>query len=192
MTIEKNIKNIAAPSVIDIASMVMLHDLSFQDKAVYKNDNVNKCINSRDGIVIYLKAVSRIESDFHQIESLVAKHNKLKNLDANAREEARQALNEVTPLYLKLNDILNEFIRAFSVAHDEVAVDFIKLFYHRFEFLSERLNFYYINHNKSYAADFKTMLLRVRNTFEKFLEIIDADDNVANKKVEDMTMESKA
>ena len=83
----------------------------------------------------------------------------------------------MTNLIIPAQNICTEFIKGFSVLHenDESAKQFMEILFERFQFLEQRINMYHILVKMTYYEDACIMIDRILKTFEKMLSIIETD-----------------
>jgi len=150
--------------------MLMIHDLA--NNTQVKNTYVEVAANGIDeqgGIKIYLRATDKLEELLKEIKVLYEEFEKLKRQRKESDATAQNV--KITLSILDAQKITHEFIRGFSVVHDEVAKEFMLLFLNRFNFLDENLQLFQLNKGKRYLDDNLNMIARIKNTFEKMLEI---------------------
>ncbi len=169
--------------VVDTNSVMMMHSLASIDKNInYANIKPanQSSLTPADGIKIYIKAVEKLSSLLEESKKNMEQFNKKKNVsNFKTKEESKKHHYELTLSVNKMREIVEEFTQGFSVIHDMDAKDFMTLLYHRFNFIHEKLELFYITSKVTYADDIKIVLTRLTNTFKNMLNIL--DNNTSNK-----------
>lgn len=151
--------------------MLMIHDLASQVNVNNPNyaANLANGLGEQEGISIYIRAVSKIIESHEKIKLDVEEEKNLKRY--RKANEAAQKNADVTNEILYSQKVIGEFVKGFSVVHDEAAKDFMILFLKRFVFLDENLQLFMVTKEKRYLDDNFLMLSRIKQTFEKIMEI---------------------
>lgn len=152
-------------SSINTIDMVQLHSLAQENKAKEYNPSNSDNISQEDGLLIYIKAVKKLETLFTEAEQSLGVHIQTKSRDAHI---------SFTNHIFKCHEIINVFINGLAVIHSEDAKDFMTLLYNRFSFLQDNTNLYYITQNKGYLQEIKTILKRLNETFSKMTVILES------------------
>lgn len=152
-------------------------------KNSYNTQNIE--LSTFDGLAIYSKAISKIRENTISTQPFVDIYLKNhKALRPESMDLKKNAQLQIIELCSKNKAILAEFIKNFSVVHDEVAKDLMILLLKRFEYMSTELDMFLINYDSVYLNNVVNMSDRCLHTFSKMLSSISNNnqnpDNIAN------------
>lgn len=155
-----------------LSSFITLKELS-QNADQTSNYSDDQYISPKAGVDIYIRAVDKIANGIKDIAELTTKIAKLNNSPSSKDKADIPALKQsLTEQYLKMREIIDEFIKGFSLAHDDQVKELMSLFYRGFSNVSEHLDLGYITGKSTYYQEALNRLEQTRSLFTQMLELL--------------------
>lgn len=156
-------------------SLVFLQEHSNEldnKKASTYGNKATVTVEPLDGINIYLRAVAKL---LELTETIVQDINKLtgRNTDTEIKLKAKIAED-----YLKFKSICEEFLKGFSVVHDESIKDAAFLIYRTFSFLLTQIDIIFISKKVEHANQIKHYLEKLETLFNQMRDILSTGNEV--------------
>lgn len=169
------------------SSLVLLQESETNSANTSSSNNIKHYsseapIDPIKGLEIYIKGTNKLKILFNEFEeNLQVYHKGKKSLNSKILNEAKRSYNEATPKYLKIKEIIYEYQKGFSVGYDLTIQNYCELIFKTFDFITEKLDLFYLIGDKSYSADVKKYLTKLEQLFCQFLEILKKAQSDKNK-----------
>lgn len=164
-----------------------MHSLVFLQEHASEQDNTKTStygqslvvnVDPIDGINIYLKALAKL------LEILDVLETNISQLSGRNTDKEIQLRAKIAEDYLKFKAICEEFLKGFSVVHDESIKDVAFLIYRTFSFLLTQIDLVYISKKLEHTASIKHYISKLEELFNQMLGILSPESKVPSSQDE--------
>lgn len=164
-----------------------MHSLVFLQEHARERDNTKTStygqnlvvsVDPIDGVNIYLKALTKLSELLNSLEQNIAQ------LSGRNTDKEVQLRSKIAEDYLKFKAICEEFLKGFSVVHDESIKDAAFLIYRTFSFLLTQIDLVYISKKLEHTAPIKHYIGKLEELFNQMLGILSPESKVTTSQDE--------